>query len=289
MSWYAPSTVAAGLSRDLVTGWTARIEGEHRLLPDGCVDVLWIDDGTVRVCGPETAAWSFRLPPGTEAVGVRFRPGRAGSVLGFDTADVRDRRVSLDDVLGSRAQRHLIEQIGEAADPATRIGVLQGHVRGWLAAAPPKDPVAETVSRMLAHDIGAPVTAMAEATGLGERQLHRRCTAAFGYGPATLRRILRLQRFLRLARYPGAPLDLARLAFAAGYTDQSHLSRDCRAIARATGQDEALPAHEVHRVHTEALALGDNLRMDGICGPAVGVAEDAPEQERLLAFLGRTP
>ncbi len=46
MSWYAPSAVAGDLSGELVTGWVARIEGTHQLIPDGCVDVLWIGNGT---------------------------------------------------------------------------------------------------------------------------------------------------------------------------------------------------------------------------------------------------
>jgi uncharacterized protein (TIGR03086 family) len=60
-------------------------------------------------------------------------------------------------------------------------------------------------------------------------------------------------------------------------------------IARATGQDETLPGPEVHRVYTEAIDLGDSLRMDGVCGPAVPVPDDAPEQDQLLGLLGRTP
>lgn len=60
-------------------------------------------------------------------------------------------------------------------------------------------------------------------------------------------------------------------------------------IARATGQDETLPAPEVHRVYEDALSLGDNLRQGGVCGPEVSVPADASEQDRLLALLGRTP
>lgn len=60
-------------------------------------------------------------------------------------------------------------------------------------------------------------------------------------------------------------------------------------IARATGQDETLPADEVHRVYAEALSLGDSLRLGGVCGPEVSVPDEAPEQDRLLGFLGRTP
>lgn len=60
-------------------------------------------------------------------------------------------------------------------------------------------------------------------------------------------------------------------------------------IARATGQDETLPADEVRRVHADAVALGPNLRSEGVCGPLVPVPPDAPEQDRLLGLLGRRP
>jgi uncharacterized protein (TIGR03086 family) len=60
-------------------------------------------------------------------------------------------------------------------------------------------------------------------------------------------------------------------------------------LARATGQDETLPAEHVHRVYTDALGLGANLRTKGVCGPAVPVPDDASEQDRLLGLLGRTP
>lgn len=239
MSWYTPVPVASDLSADgpsggsgcLVTGWQAQIMGEHRIVPDGSVDVLWIGNGTAWVCGPETAAWTFRLPPGLEAVGVRFQPGRAGAMLGFDTRDLRDRRAPVADLLGARSSRQLMEQLGEAPDGPTRLHLLQRQVRGWVSKAPPPDPVVETVRRMLSHDPATTVATLADTLGRSERALHRRCVTAFGYGPATLRRILRLQRFLALARRPAAPVDLATLATLAGYTDQPHLSRDCRAIA----------------------------------------------------------
>jgi len=60
-------------------------------------------------------------------------------------------------------------------------------------------------------------------------------------------------------------------------------------IARATGQDEKLPEEEVTRVSEDVESLGDNLRMGGVCGPAVRVPADASEQDRLLASLGRHP
>ena len=60
-------------------------------------------------------------------------------------------------------------------------------------------------------------------------------------------------------------------------------------IAKATGGDVTLPADEVERVSQTAHSLGDSIRMEGVCGPPVTVADDATAQDRLLAHLGRTP
>ncbi|OSC73969.1 transcriptional regulator, partial [Streptomyces sp. BF-3] len=71
----------------------------------------------------------------------------------------------------------------------------------------------------------------AAEVGLGARQLHRRSLAAFGYGPKTLARILRLQRALALVR---TGLPFAEAASAAGCTDQAHLAREMRDLAGTT-------------------------------------------------------
>ena len=74
---------------------------------------------------------------------------------------------------------------------------------------------------------------LARQLALSERTLRRRFDEAFGYGPKTLDRILRFQRFLALARGARNPAA-ASLAAAAGYADQAHLTRECRRLAAAT-------------------------------------------------------
>ncbi|KIF70998.1 hypothetical protein HY68_24230, partial [Streptomyces sp. AcH 505] len=93
----------------------------------------------------------------------------------------------------------------------------------------PPDPLLRAVVEGL--DAGRTVAATAEAVGLGARQLHRRSLDAFGYGPKTLARILRLQRALALVR-AGTPY--AQAALDAGCTDQAHLARETRELAGLT-------------------------------------------------------
>jgi uncharacterized protein (TIGR03086 family) len=60
-------------------------------------------------------------------------------------------------------------------------------------------------------------------------------------------------------------------------------------LARATAQDERIDPDELPLLWRTAESFGDAIRSENVCGPAVDVAGDAPEQDRLLGFLGRRP
>ena len=60
-------------------------------------------------------------------------------------------------------------------------------------------------------------------------------------------------------------------------------------VARATGQRWTVDDEEAARLHATADGWGDTLHSEGICSPAVPVADDASVTDRLLARLGRDP
>lgn len=60
-------------------------------------------------------------------------------------------------------------------------------------------------------------------------------------------------------------------------------------VARATGQDWSVSDEEAAWVHTTADGWGEALHSEGVCGPAIAVADDASASDRLLARLGRDP
>lgn len=60
-------------------------------------------------------------------------------------------------------------------------------------------------------------------------------------------------------------------------------------LARATGQDETLDAVEVHRFVSAMEPMDELMRTSGHYGPRVPVPDDADEQTRMIAFLGRQP
>ncbi|WP_430335290.1 helix-turn-helix domain-containing protein [Rhodococcus sp. ACT016] len=265
MGWYTPTAVTPDLTGSLVCAWSACAEGQHLLVPDGCIDVLWIPGVGIRVCGPETAAWSFTLPPGTESFGIRFRPGSAPPALRTSAAQIRNTRVDLADVLGSAAQRMLVDRLEHTDGTAARLSVLQAAGRRWLADRPGTDLLAAWLTSALSSR-SCSVAALADASSMTGRQLQRRCNDAFGYGPSTLRSILRLQRFMYLAR-ADRNRGLAALAADAGYSDQAHLSRECRRIATVTPTE--LLAGEAPDWHGGASVL-DVRSMQDASLPAAG-------------------
>lgn len=237
--WAEPTLAPSELAGDVVCSWRATVVGTHQLVPDGCVDVLWLGTGQVFVCGTETAAWEFTLPPGLVAVGVRFRPGVAPRLFRTDAIHMTNQRVRLADLLGGAAERELAERAAEATDP---LSVLEDEVRHWCVQAPTADPIAQGITDGALATQPMPVAQLAERVGLSPRQLHRRSERMFGYGASTLARIVRFQRFAVRAQHSHGR-TLAELAALSGYHDQSHLARDAREIA-GSSPSAFLAAHD---------------------------------------------
>lgn len=194
-----------------------------RIVPDACVDVMWHrESDRLFVAGPDTRAHVSPSAPG-EIVGVRFRAGRSPAGLGVPADALRDMRVDLAELWPHRVGR-LAEALAATGSAADARALLGSAVLAGVRVSP--DPAVPALLA-LARD-GARVGAMADTIGLTERQLHRRCLAAFGYGPKVLQRVLRFDRAMRLAR---GGTGLADVAYQAGYTDQAHLSREVRALA----------------------------------------------------------
>jgi uncharacterized protein (TIGR03086 family) len=60
-------------------------------------------------------------------------------------------------------------------------------------------------------------------------------------------------------------------------------------VAKATGQDTAMPTDLVQECMEVVSPMGAMLRTPGVCGPAVSVPDSASLQDRLIGFLGRQP
>jgi AraC-like DNA-binding protein len=222
MPAYRELPAPPGLERQVACVWESGGTAT-RVLPDACVDIVW-SQGRLIVAGPATAPVLAPETPGQGRFGVRFRVGLAGSALGLPASELLDESVPVAEVWGASGER-LEDRVAGADAP---LDALVAGVAERIADAR-EDVVRGAVLRVREGDAG--VAGLARAAALSERQLLRRFERAVGYGPRTLRRVLRLQRFLTLARSGGS---LARLAADAGYADQAHLTRECGALTGLT-------------------------------------------------------
>lgn len=242
MGWYAPSQPIGEHAGVLACSWTARPTGRHRLVPDACVDLVCTFEAagagrervTMLLCGPERRAWTFRLPEGVTAVGVRYRPGCAAIVHGLDAAAMVDRRLPFADVVGRAAADELADRLRSSDSLDVRRLELERALSPVLRDVPQEQlAFVDLVTDRLVATRRIGRQALADEVGLTPRHLHRRLLRTFGYGTSVLGRLLRFQRFLSVRETTGAG-SLAELAAAAGYADQAHLARDCRAITGLT-------------------------------------------------------
>ena len=164
---------------------------------------------------------------GTVIVGIRFRPSAGGRVLKTPLSEIMNQRVPLADLLPPASR-----QLPATLDPAEAAERVL-DITGALVAEGAPDP-AMTRAATLLRDPAARTEAVAAEVGLSERQFRRRCQAAAGYGPKTLQRVLRFQRFVRLLDAAPAPPDLAAVAARVGYADQAHLTRECSDLSGLT-------------------------------------------------------
>jgi AraC-like DNA-binding protein len=209
----------------------ALADGEHRVLPDGWMDLLHTEGRPAMLAGPDTEAFPVQRTAGTTTVGLRLVPGAAAALLGLSAAELRDRRAPLVELWGDTARR-LEESLAAARSPEERFLALEAAVLERLPAAGPLDRAIAAAAARLRLRPATGVGELGGGLGLSERQLRRRFLAAVGYGPKVFARVARFQRLLALAeRRPPAWGDLAGLALEAGYADQAHMTAECARLA----------------------------------------------------------
>jgi AraC-like DNA-binding protein len=241
-----------GIAERILCLWTLTIDRRarsyrHRVLPDGCVDIVWIGNHPPVVAGPATREVLAPLPAGSTVIGVRFRPGWAAASLGVPAEELLNKEVPLLDLWGSSAQ-----PLAEA-----RLPFVSDTLARRFCGQPAPHPAVRIATDFLGRAKLARVHELARLTGLSERQLQRRFREAVGYGPKTFQRIVRLQRLLALNAAACSPADRA---VSAGYADQAHMCREVRTLTGCTpeallpGTGTTLSMSDFFNTHIEAAA-----------------------------------
>jgi AraC-like DNA-binding protein len=195
----------------------------QRVVPDGCVDLIWFAERELVIAGADTSPRTVDLAGRTRLSGIRLRPGAAGAVLGMPAVELRDQEVPASLVWG--LQGASLEEAVARAEPRRRLELLAAAVEARRAE---PDPLVIAAARKLAAP-RARVADVAAELGLSERHLNRRLLAAVGYGPKMLARVARLRRLVAIAEGP-----LVSRAYEAGYASQAHMSEEVRRLTGTT-------------------------------------------------------
>jgi AraC-like DNA-binding protein len=199
------------------------------VLPDGAADLVWQQGTRTFLAGPDTGPVPSSSAGGTVSVGIRFRPGAGGTVLGLPLSEVLDQQVAAADIAALRGRIPPAD-----VPPCCALAALTDLI-GDLVQQRPADPAMTHAARLLGRPASR-AEAVAGQLELSERQFRRRCQAAVGYGPRTLQRVLRFRRFVSAVDAGPLPGGLADAALAAGYADQPHLTRECVRLSGLTPQ-----------------------------------------------------
>lgn len=224
--------------------YTPRAEGRQLVLPDGRMDLVVhcavTPEGSAKpvllvIAGPTQTPTVVTLRPQTVILGVRFHLGWGGVCLGIAPSAVLNRTV-----VGGEVERCLGLLAREILLQNTLMGV-EGALRSVAGALASRARVAPSHGRVL-HALdcmrrGAQHEEVDVPWALpSARTLRRDMMAVVGLPLRTLAGILRFQRAMALLVTGTA--SIGEVAVAAGYADQSHMTREFR---RFGGFTPAMP------------------------------------------------
>jgi AraC-like DNA-binding protein len=166
-----------------------------------------------------------------EGIGVHLNALGVSRLLGVAGAELANRCVALDEILGHGAET-LMDQLSGVATPSRRVALVEAALVERLDAAPILSPEVVWVWGKLRSQPSVRIADLAAEVGWSRTRLASRFSEQIGISP---------KRFARVVRFEGARRHLAKgssslaeIATRAGYYDQAHLSRDISALAGCT-------------------------------------------------------
>jgi AraC-like DNA-binding protein len=192
--------------------------------------VVW-HNGKVEVVAPMATAVRYEIRCTTPSIGIRLAPGWAASFLGVPIA-ILPPVIDLSDVWQPKCARRLELMLGNGSLDTLSVDELFFETSRFLPARRDIDPAVTTAVALL-REPETSVQMAANKVGLSSRQLRRRFIDEVGLNPKTFQTISRFQRFWRISN-SATFSSLAQTAVTCGYSDQAHLSRECRRMAWTT-------------------------------------------------------
>ena len=243
---YRSYTPSADLSAVVKCHWTLQVPAEmsgsrQRILPDGCVDMVFIFGDDIRRLAPDgthvlqprsmvlgqiTEAFDVEPTGAVDSFAVRFYPHGFGCLVTLPLNELANRETPLERVFGTAEANALEQALLHAASTPERITIVEDFLRERLQRGPVIDRVIqETVDILLRTKGTTAVGDIVHGDRTDRRRLERLFNRKVGVGPKQLAKVIRLQAALR-NMLDGSEASLTRIAYESDYFDQAHFSKD---------------------------------------------------------------
>ena len=209
---------------------------EALLIPDISIDIFWDESGSLLLCGPETRPRRTARSTNTEVLGLCFESPAVQMIFKIPAREFVDQRVELRDVIGRRTNT-LWQKIADQRNALDGQTTLARELLSMTEQENDSErPVARRLRFLLDSATPQSIERIADDLGISSRHLGRLCHRLFGYGPSMLRRLLRVQRLASLARNR-PDRSMVQMAIDAGFADQAHMNRECKAVTLNTPRE----------------------------------------------------
>jgi AraC-like DNA-binding protein len=250
MVLYQEYLPCAALAPYLACLWTCHVRTTggaliHRVLPDNCIDILWLDcDPLGAVAGMMSTAIAVPFTRPVRTVAARFKPGAARHFFDLPLHELIDLHPALDDLWERGAAARFADALwarplsDTAAVALVQRLVLQRMQQKLLHERRQPGLMETAVQAIEASGGSVRIDTLAGTLGVSRQHLSSQFRARVGLPAKTFARICRFQRASTLMR-EGPARDLAALALELGYYDQSHMTHEFRELTGSTPQSFA--------------------------------------------------
>ncbi len=213
----------------------------QRILPDGCIDIIFnlgestgsIPKETIAISGMMTKFSDETIDKDSELLGIRFRTGQLSNLTKHPLFEIKNKIINASEII-HELNLETIEQLAEKKDIENKLMFVEELLLKILdSKETASDPLTTSVADfILTSSKKMSINEIAENHYISLRQLERRFKAKIG---VTLKEFTSIVRFNQTIKSIANNRDksLLHIAFDNGYYDHSHLTNE---IKRFSGQ-----------------------------------------------------
>lgn len=208
----------------------------QRILPDGCVDIIFNLGGSINLIPSESIAISgmmtkfsdVSLGTNTELLGVRFKTGQLSHLTDHSLFELKNKIIDASEII-PELKFEILEQLESKKNIEDRLKFVEKVILKILNSKQiPSDILITSIIDFILNSSGTiRISKIAENHYISMRQLERKFRARIG---VTLKEYSNIVRFIHTKKSikTYSNKSLLHIAFDSGYYDHSHLTNEFR-------------------------------------------------------------